>query len=345
MTNDEEATTGLAAFREQDLSDVKVFRKIVFYAKSQRDCGAASAVGAGTVAISLLVGGVNVAFNAFYVLVSVQAILIYLGQFFGMRSAQLMRRDTSRGIVALFAVAATVVSGLSVYLTYQLKAHGAIVGSQSWWWLLGLAGVGALLGLIIRREAESLLDELDDIVWKLRSARLADKEQVEQVRERVTEVLVMQIRFMQIQFPGVFTSKPRVPGERATSAGSTRPESTSSGPTPPGPEDRANSEAVISPSLAKADPGCKPTLITSVTPSEVRPARPKRVPRIRPRDCLDTNRAPRRSSCTKPTWHTRRGGRNCSTRPVRPIANSAGRGPGGFPTPKFCASPSAWTRF
>jgi hypothetical protein len=39
-----------------------------------------------------------------------------------------------------------------------------------WWCLLGLAGVRALLGLIIRRSAESLLDELDDESWKQRIA-------------------------------------------------------------------------------------------------------------------------------------------------------------------------------
>ena len=50
-------------------------------------------------------------------------------------------------------------------------------GSRSWWLLLGLAGVGALLGLMIRRSAESLLDELDDESWKQRVAPLVSKQQ------------------------------------------------------------------------------------------------------------------------------------------------------------------------
>ena len=48
---------------------------------------------------------------------------------------------------------------------------------------LVLSGFGALIGLIIRRSAESLLDELDDESWKLRVAPLVDKQQ-----EAITEM-------------------------------------------------------------------------------------------------------------------------------------------------------------
>lgn len=59
--------------------------------------------------------------------------------------------------------------------------HESNVGSSSWSWLLVLAGAGALLGLIIRRSAESLVDELDDGLddesWKRRVAPLVSEQE------------------------------------------------------------------------------------------------------------------------------------------------------------------------
>jgi dipeptide/tripeptide permease len=86
-----------------------------------------------------------------------------------------MGRNQPRLVSFTISIAMTVISGLSSYLASQLKQHESNVGS-SWWLLLGLAGIGALLGLIVRRSAESLLDELDDESWKQRVAPLVNEQ-------------------------------------------------------------------------------------------------------------------------------------------------------------------------
>ena len=51
------ALAAAARSLEPNLADEKVVKEVRFNAKNQRDCGAASSVGAATVAISLLPGG------------------------------------------------------------------------------------------------------------------------------------------------------------------------------------------------------------------------------------------------------------------------------------------------
>jgi hypothetical protein len=254
--SDEEAITDLAGLREPELRNPGVVKRIRFNVKSQRDCGAAGAVGAGTLAVSLLIGGGNVGLEAFYVLVGVQAALLYAAQWFSSRSTQLMGRGLSLGSAALFVCGATAFSVPSLFLISQLRRHESNVGSPSWWWLLGLAGVEALLGLIIRRMAESLLDELDDKIWALRLDPLADQENVRKV---VTDIEIFQLRLA-----GAFMPTPPATGEKAAST--------------PRPEDRANSAAGTLPSPPMGGPDGTQTLITPAAPSEVRSGPPKRVP-------------------------------------------------------------------
>ena len=73
MTSVEEEVA--EATRPLSISDEHVVRKARFNVKNQRDCGAASAVGAATVAIGLLIGNGNVALDAFAVLLGAQAVL------------------------------------------------------------------------------------------------------------------------------------------------------------------------------------------------------------------------------------------------------------------------------
>jgi hypothetical protein len=170
VTADEEAIAKAA----------RPLKKVKFYVKNQRDCGAASTVGAATVAISLLIGDGKVTLDAFYVLLVVQTLLIYAAAFFVLRSVQLMAPDWSKaglaGLAFAMGLVSTIITLVGSYLTSQLKQHGSNVGSSSWWLLLGLAGIGALLGLIIRRSAESLLDKLADESWKQRVAPLVNEQ-------------------------------------------------------------------------------------------------------------------------------------------------------------------------
>jgi hypothetical protein len=172
-----EAATEAARPLQPNLSDEQVFKQVKFSVKNARDCGAASAVGAGTVAISLLIGGGQVTLDAFYVLLIAQGVLMVVALFFAMASASMMGREFSRlGAAGLF-IAAVAISLVGSLLSSQMRQHGSNTGSLSWWLLLGLAGVGALLGLIIRRFAESLLDELADEGWRQRVAPLVSKEE------------------------------------------------------------------------------------------------------------------------------------------------------------------------
>lgn len=171
-----------------NLAEQQVVKKVRFRVKNQRDCGGGSVVGAATVAISLLVGDGKVALTAFYVLLIIQLALIYAGTLFAISSAALMPRKAP-GWVLTAAAAGTFIQGAGLYLAGQLKQHGSNVGSATWWWLLGLASLGALLGLIIRRSAESLLDELDDESWKQRIAPLVNKQQ-----EAITAMTAFEIK-------------------------------------------------------------------------------------------------------------------------------------------------------
>lgn len=171
-----------------NLTEQQVVNKVRFRVKNQRDCGGASVVGAATVAISLLIGDGKVTLTAFYILLIIQLALIYTGTLFAISSAALMPRKTPGWVLAA-AAAGTVIQGVGLYLAGQLKQHGSNVGSAAWWWLLVLASLGALFGLIIRRSAESLLDELDDESWKQRIAPLVNKQ-----REAITAVSTFEIK-------------------------------------------------------------------------------------------------------------------------------------------------------
>jgi hypothetical protein len=169
---DKAASREAARPDKPDLADEQVVKEIRFGLKNQRDCGAASAVGGATVAISLLVAAGNVSLAAFNVLLFAQALLLFLATMFYNSSARLMGREPSRFLLGLLMSAATAVAAAGSFLSSVLKQQGSNAGSSAWWWLLVLAGGGALLGLIIRRSAESLLDELDDEIWKQRLAPL-----------------------------------------------------------------------------------------------------------------------------------------------------------------------------
>jgi hypothetical protein len=179
---DEEAIAEAGTPLKPDLANAQVVKRVRFYGRNQRDCGGASAVGAATVAITLLIGDGKVTLDAFYVLLIVQTLLIYAATFFIFRSegliAGLMASDWSgASLAATIGIVSTIITTVASFLIRQLKQHESNVGSLSWWLLLGLAGVGALLGLIIRRSAESLLDELDDESWKQRIAPLVNEQE------------------------------------------------------------------------------------------------------------------------------------------------------------------------
>lgn len=172
-----EAIAEAARFLQHNLADAQTVKKVRRSVKSQRDCGAASAVGGATVAISLLIGDGKVTLHAFYVLLFAQGLLIVAAQFFTYQSARLMARNVPFHETLGFVFAALVISGLGPYLTTHLRQHESNAGSSSWWLLLGLAAVGALLGLIIRRSAEALMEELDDESWKQRVAPLVSEQE------------------------------------------------------------------------------------------------------------------------------------------------------------------------
>jgi hypothetical protein len=92
VTDDDDAIVDAARSLQPTLADAQFVNKVRFLVKNQRDCGAASAVGSATVAISLLIGDGKVTLDAFYVLLTAQAVLIYAAQIFTSRSAQLMDR-------------------------------------------------------------------------------------------------------------------------------------------------------------------------------------------------------------------------------------------------------------
>jgi hypothetical protein len=171
MAADEEA---IAEARRR-LGPILAVKRGRFHAKNQRDCGGASVIGAATVAISLLIGGVKVTVTAFWILLGAQLLLIYTALIFASLTGSLRDRDSPDLVPTIFPVA-TAIAGLSGYFAYELKRHGSNVGSLSWWLLLGLAGLGAVLGLVIRRSAESLLDTLDDESWKQRIAPLVSEQ-------------------------------------------------------------------------------------------------------------------------------------------------------------------------
>jgi hypothetical protein len=129
VTGHEEATADVAGFLKPNLADGQVVKQVKFYVKNQRDCGAASAVGAATVAISLLIGDGKVTLDAFYVLLNVQALLIGAAEVFSTRAAGLMDRDRGAARLAAAIVTASVlIAGAGSYLTSQLKQHES--GSQ-----------------------------------------------------------------------------------------------------------------------------------------------------------------------------------------------------------------------
>ena len=180
MTADDEAIADAGRPLNPGRADGQFVKRARFYTRNQRDCGAASAVGAATVAISLLIGGGKVTLNIFYVLLTVQTLLIYVATFFLGRSAGLRPRLTIPhwGGATAMVLASTIIGVMGGYVVSQLKQHHEPnTGSLSWWLLLGLAAGGALLGLIIRRTAESLLDELDDKSWKQRVAPLVNEQE------------------------------------------------------------------------------------------------------------------------------------------------------------------------
>jgi Kef-type K+ transport system membrane component KefB len=203
VTTDGEAIAEAAAPLKPSLADPEVVKRVRFSVKNQRDCGAASAVGAATVAISLLIGGGQVTLDAFYVLLYAQTLLIVAAGFFAMRAAGMMDRSAGH-LSATIGAASTVIAVASTYLASQLRHHGSNSGSTAWWLLLALAGFGALLGLIIRRSAESLLDELDDESWKLRVAPLVDKQQ-EAIKEMSGMGVLVQAAYQA-------SLKPKAPG-------------------------------------------------------------------------------------------------------------------------------------
>jgi hypothetical protein len=172
VAGDKATIAGAGRLLKPDLANEQVVKEARFTVRNQRDCGAASAVGGATVAISLLIGGGNVTLDAFTVLLIAQSLLLFAAQVFNVWSERLMGRDPSRPMLVATTIAATVIAAVGSFLASQLKHHGSNSGSSAWWWLLGLAGAGALLGLSIRRSAESLLDELDDESWKQRLAPL-----------------------------------------------------------------------------------------------------------------------------------------------------------------------------
>jgi hypothetical protein len=240
VKSDEEATTDWTKYLQPipNLADKKVLREVKFNVRSQRDCGAAIAVGAGTVAISLLIGGGNVAVDAFYVLLTVQALLFYVARRVTQRLEELVSRAASRAASHLISVAPFIVLGVGYYLTSQLKQHGSNTGSRSWWWLLGLAGATGLLGLIIRRTAESYLDQLDDESWKQRLAPLVNGQE-----RAIAEMWSMVVL---LTGSNSLTSTPSIPRQRATSAQEPSSDLTSIPKTPVGPREarRAESEQV-----------------------------------------------------------------------------------------------------
>jgi hypothetical protein len=180
VADGEEAIAEAASPLKPSLDSQQAVKKVKFYVKNQRDCGAASAVGAAAVAISLLIGDGKVTLDAFYVLLAVQTLLIYAATFFVFRTQTLtagLMAPALTYLVSALGIVSTIITSVGSYLASQLKQHGSNVGSLSWWLLLGLAGVGAFLGLIIRRSAESLLDELDDESWKQRVAPLVNEQE------------------------------------------------------------------------------------------------------------------------------------------------------------------------
>lgn len=193
MTNATDGAAEAARFLKPNLADEQVVKKVRSSLKNQRDCGAASAVGAATVAISLLIGSGNVALDAFYVLLAGQVMLVYAAQYFTSRAALSLDRDVPKLVVGAFLITTTVITGAGYFLVSELKRHESNVGSTSWWLLLGVAGVGGVLGLIIRRSAESLLDELDDESWRQRVAPLVDKQQ-----EAIANMWAFEIRLRSV---------------------------------------------------------------------------------------------------------------------------------------------------
>ncbi len=91
------------------LADEQDVKKVKFYARNQRDCGAASAVGAATVAISLLIGDGKVALDAFYVLLYAQTLLIFVAVFFAIQAATTM--DQVRSVAWLSAAVSIASAG------------------------------------------------------------------------------------------------------------------------------------------------------------------------------------------------------------------------------------------
>ena len=193
MTNATDGAAEAARFLKPGTSaDEQVVKKVRSSLKNQRDCGAASAVGAATVAISLLIGSGNVALDAFYVLLAGQVMLVYAAQYFTSRAALSLDRTCRNSGRRLLDHDYRHHRG-GYFLVSELKRHESNVGSTSWWLLLGVAGVGGVLGLIIRRSAESLLDELDDESWRQRVAPLVDKQQ-----EAIANMWAFEIRLRSV---------------------------------------------------------------------------------------------------------------------------------------------------
>jgi hypothetical protein len=132
-------------------------------------------VGAGAVAVSLLIGSGQVALDALYVLLGTEVALIYAAQLSSIRSAQLGQRLDRKMSVEIVA-GASVIAVVGYILISELRRHESNVGSSSWWLLLGLAGVGVLLGLAVRRSAEFLLEEMDDQRLQRRVAPLVGQQ-------------------------------------------------------------------------------------------------------------------------------------------------------------------------
>jgi hypothetical protein len=177
VADDGEAIAEAARLLKPDLANQRVVKQVRFFAKNQRDCGAASAVGAATVAISLLIGDGKVTLDAFYVLLYAQVLLIFTAQIFATWATGLMGHARNPLLPTGLVLASAGIAAAGSYITSQLRQHESNAGSRAWWLLLGLAAVGALLGLIIRRAAESLLDELDDESWRQRVAPLVNEQE------------------------------------------------------------------------------------------------------------------------------------------------------------------------
>ncbi len=193
MTSVEEEVAEATRPLEPNLADEHVVRKARFNVKNQRDCGAASAVGAATVAIGLLIGNGNVALDAFAVLLGAQAVLIGAAQFFNLLATRSLSRDPPFRLYLAGVITTTVITAVGIVVASELKRHESNVGSSSWWLLLSLAGIGGVLGLTVRRSAESLLDELDDESWRQRVAPLVDKQE-----RAITDVLI-ELRMQALQ--------------------------------------------------------------------------------------------------------------------------------------------------